>query len=135
MGFLTAENFLKLMVLLAILMISLRPLSIVYLHQFHSYPLLGDLPCISLVAYGPVSCSDRLLSLCQLVLSGEQLYRSGRGHGCSVVDARGDGRRSCALTNDEFVTTSNRHQESQKRRVPRLPEPESVCLTREMHVS
>lgn len=39
-----------------------------YLRQYHSGPRLERLPCISRPAYGPVSCSDRLLSLCQWVL-------------------------------------------------------------------
>lgn len=30
--------------------------------------ILGELPCIRLVTCGPVSCSDELLSLCQLVV-------------------------------------------------------------------
>jgi len=38
-----------------------------YLRQYHSGPRLERLPCISRPAYGPVSCSDRLLSLCQWV--------------------------------------------------------------------
>lgn len=79
-----------------------------YLRQSHPCHVPGELPCISLIACGPVSYSDGLPSLCQLAVFLEDSYTFLAevryvSSGCSDEQAR---------ANNILVTTSNSQQQT-----------------------